>query len=521
MKSFFSLNKEELKINAIEIFFWIFIFFVQSCVLFTFVSRGDVSFGSDEANQFAYAHKWGDPELIKDCCRNLNYLGGIRLWTAHAMDRLTDGWIYAGRLNSVFIALLAVYVWIFVVYRRISKWAAIFMAMAMAIPPVCASYYLTVYDGRMLILIFGGLLVFFAGQWLESWFSMAVFGFLIGRGWPEEIFIVFFATSVLFYEIWIRRQTKIKKPWGKGAALILGFLAEFSYCFFQDLQHPSYIPHYFHWGLANWEGIKQHLLLLWEAFPQFWNGNMPYGYLQNSMLGLRVDPMDGFPYSLFLRIWTGMTFGFSIWGFHQLDRSDPKKRDFVILAVGPAALFILFFIFGNQVWDALSFRYLSFWIIFIPMGFGIAIYLLFQKKRSITIAVLMVWLAGYGFILTHRIERLPGIFPSKVIEKELDKIGVTAGYANYWTSEVIRYLSGNRLAIVPYNVPSFSCAAYERAHNEKRIGLIVLEGLDRPLEATRAKMEIIKSGYVPTRKWNFDGNWFILEFERKSLTGKD
>jgi len=230
--------------------------------------------------------------------------------------------------------------------------------------------------------------------------------------------------------------------------------------------------------------------------------------------------MESKPYSELLRIWTWVTFTFSFFGFYQLYRNDKEKRSFVCLTLGPAALFFFFFVFGSQVWDALSFRYLSFFILLVPMGFGLSVYYLFRKRKVIAILALAVWIAGYGFILFHRIQRLPDFFPSKIIERGLDQTGINAGYADYWVSEVTRYLSGNRLAIVPYNADPFSCSAYKRAHFESKIGLIILEGLDRPQLIEKAQIEIIKSGYFPVKKWNFEGGWYIVEFHRKVIGEK-
>jgi len=337
----------------------------------------------------------------------------------------------------------------------------------------------------------------------------------VGWGWWESYFILFFALPVLVYEGWICKKNGLIGALKKMIPAFFGLIAGSSYGHFENLRHAEFIPGYLHWGLSNGTEILNHLKLFWEVLPQFWNGNIPYGYLQNSVLGLKIDPMEGKFYSGLLGVWTWVTFAFSFFGFYQLYRNDKEKRSFICLTLGPAALFFLFFIFGSQVWDALSFRYLSFFVLFIPMGFGLSVYYLFHKRKVIAILALAVWIAGYGFILFHRIQRLPGFFPSMVIESGLEQTGIDAGYADYWVSEVTRYLSQNRLAIVPYNADPFSGSAYKRAHFESKIGLIVLEGLDRPQLIEKAQIEIIKSGYFPVKKWSFDGGWSIVEFHRE------
>ena|SRR6202453_194113 len=520
MKTIFLLNEKQRFLSWFETALWSIFLCSLTGILFTFVLKGDLSFGSDEANQFDYAHRWGRADIFGDCCRNWKYLSGLRLWTAWAMDRLTGGWMLAVRLNSVLIALIAAGLWILLLYRRVSKRAALGMALALAIPPVCASFYFTVYDGRMLIILFGGILALGAGRWLKNIVSSVIFGLLVGWGWWEAYFIVFFALPVLVYEFSAYKKNDLTKSLKNLIPVFFGVIAGSSYGYFENLRHAEFIPGYLHWGLANETEILSHLKLFWEVLPQFWNGNIPYGYFQNSVLGLQIDPMESKPYSELLRIWTWVTFTFSFFGFYQLYRNDKEKRSFVCLTLGPAALFFFFFVFGSQVWDALSFRYLSFFILLVPMGFGLSVYYLFRKRKVIAILALAVWIAGYGFILFHRIQRLPDFFPSKIIERGLDQTGINAGYADYWVSEVTRYLSGNRLAIVPYNADPFSCSAYKRAHFESKIGLIILEGLDRPQLIEKAQIEIIKSGYFPVKKWNFEGGWYIVEFHRKVIGEK-
>ena len=44
-------------------------------------------------------------------------------------------------------------------------------------------------------------------------------------------------------------------------------------------------------------GNERKPVAAWNAFPQFWNGNMPLGYLQNSKLGKTMIPMAGPAYT--------------------------------------------------------------------------------------------------------------------------------------------------------------------------------------------------------------------------------
>jgi hypothetical protein len=137
-----------------------------------------------------------------------------------------------------------------------------------------------------------------------------------------------------------------------------------------------------------------------------------------------------------------------------------------------------------------------------------------RNRRGTALGIAFFFILGSGAILAERLERAPAAHPAKVVLEGLREMGLRAGYANYWVSEPVRFLSRDQTALTPYNKPPFSRSAFSKAHHEAEIAFVVLEGLDLPEQVSAAVGQIQKSGYKLVRRKDFENGWFVLVFDR-------
>ncbi len=157
--------------------------------------------------------------------------------------------------------------------------------------------------------------------------------------------------------------------WTRLPGLFLGAVSAFIF-FSGDLPWAAlYRSGYVNPSLGSWTQIQQHAVLLLQAWPQYWFGRLPWGYLQNSTLGRLLNPPvlpipDG-AIGLAFGVLLALTLAVALKAI--LGKLDDKE---MLLWFLPPVFFLAFFIFGNQAWDALTLRYIGFWQYFIPSCWG-------------------------------------------------------------------------------------------------------------------------------------------------------
>lgn len=223
---------------------------------------------------------------------------------------------------------------------------------------------------------------------------------------------------------------------------------------------------------------------------------------------------SGVPHSFLTALFFSL-FGFSLWGYFKLVSLRHEIWNFTVLcAAGPGLLFFLFFIFSSQIWDATSFRYLAYEVVCAAVGFGLGFHFLCRRSFVWGAAVLAFWILAQGSVLTFRLRSSPDIYPAVAITEGFKKIGLRSGYANHWVAGAGSYLSNNEVLLSNYEGP-YSWRAWRTAQEDKRIGLVLVEGLDPPEDIPKVIQQLRDAGYRPTRNWPMIGHWSILEFEKK------
>ena len=486
-------------------------------VRLAFVLKGNIAFNSDEV----YGSDYIKGLVTGDAgdCTYQPVFEGIRKWIGCLFYALTNGWVGFGALTGIFITTFFSILWVLWVHQKISKLAAWFMACALTVPSISSIYYITHFDERRVeTLCWGSLLVFYSGRWLGGRRWAIIFGALVGWAFWCEPFILFFAVPVVIYELWMVRSSP--SAVSRLAQALAGLAGGALLGFWGNGPFTTLGPHYLKFGLADGAGFRKNLSLLAGAFPQYWNGNLPFGYLQGSKFGLYVDPMIRGWGAVFLSAWTGILFLAAAWGFYRLaGQKKSGNPGLALMGAGPAAIYVLFFIFSAQVWDATSFRYLTYLFVFQAMGLGLFFDFLVRWKKTVGTAIFLIWFFLQGFLLTNRFERMPALFPAQIIAENFKLLGLRSGFANHWVSEAARFLSRGEVLLSDYAGPS-SRRAWAAVHEDDRIGGVVVEGLDRPPVVERAVSELEKGGYQFTKVWPMVGDWAIIEL-RKSNPSKD
>jgi FtsH-binding integral membrane protein len=363
----------------------------------------------------------------------------------------------------------------------------------------------------------GTILVFYSGRWLRRAWTAFLLGAITGWTYWCEPFILFFTVPVLAHEFWGRGASRPEA--GKAVLSILaglgvGLLGGYQW----NGAFTRLGPLYLHWAPKNWEGIRWNLSLLWGAFPQFWNGNLPFSYLQNSSLGLSLIPVTGGNYPAFLGFWTLATTLFGLWGLRELTAQNTRESRWqALLAAGPAFLYLSFFIIGSQVWDANSFRYAAFWAVWAAVGFGLGFHFIYLKKPQVALVLAGIFVLTQSLIIAQKYQKISDIPPALVVARGFQAVGIKAGYASHWVAEAGRYLSNDEVMLNGYislDQKPTSWRSWKAVHEESRIGIAVLDGLDQPPRVQELVSELEKGGYQSARIWPMMGDWEIVEMDR-------
>src|SRR6185436_2908883 len=163
---------------------------------------------------------------------------------------------------------------------------------------------------------------------------------------------VFFALPVLWYELDFLKAfswpVRIKKIFFAGFGSGLAFLFFFWESPWSGLSQNGYM----HFKIADWTQWRDHFRLLVRVWPSYWLGEIPWSYLQNSRLGKILTPVSWTGGGNFLSFIFWALLAATSWGLLKtLAKKNSRKE--TVLWIVPPALFLLFFIFGSQTWDAL------------------------------------------------------------------------------------------------------------------------------------------------------------------------
>lgn len=191
-----------------------------------------------------------------------------------------------------------------------------------------------------------------------------------------------------------------------------------------------------------------------------------------------------------------------------------KNRKEAWLWYGPVFFLLVFFIFGRQVWDALTLRYLTFFQFFIPALLAFCA-LSANPKKWHWKGLLILWMALHGSMLVFGFYSSSGQHPAQHIASRLEEMGLKAGFSEYWVSEPVRYFSKDRVLLNPYDVPPLSRRVEWASKNTDNIALVWLEGLDRPNLWGEVTRQIQSLNYHPLFKQNYpEEGWSVTVWKK-------
>jgi hypothetical protein len=442
---------------------------------------------------------------------------GTRRWILQA------GYLLSGRNLNVlpfFVCLVNVLLylfWAYVLIRRTGRWETGIPLLAfLALPPPCLQYLGTQISEMRSFYWFGALLVLFAGFWMKDFLRALIFGFLTAWACLEDPFSVFFVLPVLGFEMlpWKGRVLEMARTRLPG--LFLGAVLAFM-LFSGDLPWTAlYRSGYVNPSLGSWAQIQQHAALLFQAWPQYWFGRLPWGYLQNSMLGRLLNPPvlqipDG-AISLIFWLLLALTLAAAL----KAILGKMERREMLLWFL-PPVLFLAFFVFGNQAWDALTLRYIGFWQYFIPILLGMAAAQAGKSThRGPWVWVLGLWLLVQTLFLFAQWMGPERPNPGRLLAERVEQAGYHAGYCNYWASELIRFYSQDRVLMAPYNHAPISRRVTEAVQTSPKVALVWVEGLDHPDRFPLVVNQLVLMGYRPSQKIEFKREgWSILGWEKR------
>ncbi|MGH7739377.1 MAG: hypothetical protein ACREL1_04450 [bacterium] len=360
---------------------------------------------------------------------------------------------------------------------------------------------------------YGPLFILGAGLWLKNGFGALVFGFLAVKSCLDDPFSFFFIWPVLIYEAQTAKNVLFKGYLKKTILFLAGCLGGT----ILGLVHDPWVlrkqTNYLHFGIAPFSQWAAHLKMLLEAWPLYWISALPWGYLQNSRLGLWLHPrsvnwIDGCVpivfWILFLAVGIGSYF-FCQKNFHER-----------LLWWGPFGSFLAFFIFSQQTWDAMTLRYLGFGQMVLGIWLGLwAADASKHRWGKLWIVFLSLWIGFNAFFIARNLSGPARIHPGAYISERLEQLGIKAGFANYWVSETVRYFSQDQILIEPYNHSPISRKTLEAAQNSPKIGLIWLDGLDRPSAFPEIEKQLRSLNYKSAGRINFPGEgWRIFVWKK-------
>jgi hypothetical protein len=442
---------------------------------------------------------------------------GSRRWILQASYLLSG---YNLNFIPFFVCLINVMLylfWAYVLIRRTGCRAAGIPVLAfLALPPPCIYYLGTQISETRSFYWFGALLVLFAGYWMKDLFRAFLFGLLAVWACLEDPFSVFFLIPVLWYEkdAWKDRAAEMART--RLPALLLGGASAAAVSSGNLPWTALYRSGYVNPSLGSWAQIQQHAALLFQAWPQYWFGRLPWGYLQNSTLGRLMNPpvLNWPDWVVGLVFWVLLAFTLAAAFKGILGKMEKRE---ILLWFLPPALFLAFFVFGNQAWDALTLRYIGFWQYFIPILLGLAAA---QAGKSILrgpwVWVLGLWLLVQTLFLVAQWIGPERPNPGRLLAERVEQAGYHAGYCNYWASELIRYYSQDRVLMAPYNHLPISRRVTETVQTSPKVALVWVEGLDHSDKFPEVANQLAVMGYHPTQKIEFkQEGWSILGWEKQ------
>jgi hypothetical protein len=478
-----------------------------------FILRGHPAFNSDE---LFYYHSIQSFERGSDGPDLLGWHWNIRFWIVYGFYLLCGHQMGAIDFIAGLINALTYLLWAYVLVRRTgSRAAAIPLLVFLVFPAPCVSYLGTLLCEFRSSSFYGAILILFAGNWFKDSKGSLAFAFLSALGCWEDLFTVFFVLPVFWYEkrYWLAgpfvdrlKRVFLVGLWLAGMAWVVLPSSHWA---------RQYNNGYIHPGIGSpgqWAG---HFRLLTQAWPLYWAGILPWGYLQNSQLGLFLSPPAA--------AWTHLVIPAVFWPLLVLSLagsffffSGKKCWNEAFLWLAPFALFLFFFIFGSQSWDVLTFRYLGLFQIFPGILTGLfAAFLDRPLKNVYLLALIAVWIIFHGVMLSRTWMGNSPEHPAQHIAYRLEQMGVTAGFANYWVSEPVRYFSKNEVLLTPYDQPALSGQAEMAAQTSERIALVWLEGLDHPGLWDEVVRQIQSLHYHPVLKRVFaEEGWSVFIWQK-------
>jgi hypothetical protein len=471
-----------------------------------FILEGNIAFNSDEAVSCLgirdYLHggfSLTTPQLD---------ISGLRLWMGALIGWMTGEWVHFVSLAALIFLSFTYALWIRWAHERISPTFAFILLVFLAFPSNSSAYFSTHLERRLETFFWAALLVHFSGSWGASWKRLSVFGAILGWAFWNEPFILFFALPVVLEERWLSlRSFRLGFLVPMVLGLALGLLAG------HVLNTPFYQlgPGGLKMGIADLEAVQKNAALLWTPFPQYWSGNFPFGYLQASSLGSDGFPMREGSYRIFVAAWFGSLVIFGVWAFLATWFSDRKSRVVLLLTTLPTFGYLASFLLSEQTWDATSFRYISFLSIGLPLLWAWGAQLIFRRNRRLAVALLLVFASIQCWLYLDFLSRVPRRHPALKVQEGFERIGLREGWAHHWAAESSTWLSGGKIRVRNYDLLLWAWVPLEDL-KEPRIGLVHIEGLDRPDRFASAILALQKAGYRPHKEWILSEHWSILEF---------
>jgi hypothetical protein len=482
-------------------------------VRLAFVIHGNPGFNSDEVLVQAFLSHTGDFQLRDDPSK-LSMIWGVRrailkMFYLVSGNHLSAGFLFATLSNTLMACLWAAILF----WRYRDKWMVAPSLVSILIPIPAIAYLGTQIGEFRTSLWVGALLVGGAGHWTKGPWRAFLFGVLSGMAYGDDPFVAFYALPVLIYEMPEIVRLLRKRLYERWIAFMAGVLAVVLLCgkpYWQEA--PSGYCRLEVGGLTQW---KWHWEVLTRAWPLYWSGALPYGYLQNSELGrwLQPSPWAGREILLTFLFWSLFFLGGIFLALYFKGARKERREAFLWLL--PPALSLFFFIFGAQVWDSMSLRYLGMWQFFLPAWFGFgALFLTKIGKRWIAVCLMVALVAIHGIWLSAYLRVPVRTHPGAWIAGRLESIGVRSGYAHYWVSEVVRYYSKERVLLVPLQDPAAAWRNLPSVEDSKVV-LVWVPGLDKPQSLPGAIQTIEGKGYRLRRRWDQGPEkWTVFLFEK-------
>ena len=488
-------------------FAWMLLFISAAILVrLAFVFPTHIVLDGDEAGGFtAVLHPCGMDGGVR-------ITSGIRYAVAWLGFQCTDQWLQGGTVATVFLHVAGCALWVIWVRRRFSFLAAVLLAVLLAVPCGCADYFSTLLERRQVFLFAAPLFLLVYPRAFRNVWGAGVIGALGGWLWWEEPFL----TPVLIWVFWEgNRERPLSKRLSRSSAFLGGLFALFLLGLGWEMQSPQFGRGYLNVKLVGWEDVLRRLRMIRDYFPQFWNDNMPTGYLQGTPFGLRVDPMLGSPWTSFFDAWTVFLFLAAVGGFALATvRFREKRRDIFWLCL-LAVLNLLFFLLSGQVWDVLCFRYLMYLYLWVPLGIALGIAALHDRRPRLGWVVLSVLMVIQGGILGQRLHRMPKRHPAEIIVRALDREGLDHGFANHWVTDVVRFTTADRIQLIPDARLNRGLEADVRQNVFPRVAVVDVPGLDDPRRLAELAGWLSQNGYGRWIRHPQPEGWSLYEFTRE------